>query len=69
MKWSFVSNNAPIDDHTIKATGSRQSVEARLTVQMALGLTAVAQLPLCPSVQSLAQAIQWGPSPWMGEVT
>lgn len=58
MKWSFVSNNAPIDDRIIKATGSGQSTEACHTVHMALGLTALAQLPLCPSVQSLAQAIQ-----------
>lgn len=28
MKWSFVSNNAPIDDRIIKATGSGQSTEA-----------------------------------------
>lgn len=58
MKWSFVSNNAPIDGHIIKATGSGQSTEASHTVQMALSLTAAAQLPLCLSVQSLDQAIQ-----------
>lgn len=54
----FVPNNAPFDDRIIKATGSGQSMGARHTVQMALSLTVTAQLPLWPSVQSLAQAIQ-----------
>lgn len=54
----FVPNNAPFEDHIIKATGSGQSMGARHTVQMALSLTVTAQLPLWPSVQSLALAIQ-----------
>lgn len=63
----FVPNNAPFDDRIIKATGSGQSMGARHTVQMALSLTATAQLPLWPSVQSLAQAIQSAHHPAWGK--
>lgn len=58
MKWSLFLTMPPFDDRIIKASGSGQSMEARHTVQMALSLTTTAQLPLCPSVQNLAQAIQ-----------